>query len=123
MLFRSREAPALKIIAGLKRRGVRVTAFDPVAIAKADGIPELRSVEFAGDAYEAARGADAIAIVTDWNEFRALDLARLKRLMRKPVMCDLRNLYDPHEVEAAGITYVGVGRGRASGPARRKSKR
>jgi UDPglucose 6-dehydrogenase len=118
-----REAPALKIIAGLKRRGVRVTAFDPVAIAKADGIPELRSVEFAGDAYEAARGADAIAIVTDWNEFRALDLARLKRLMRKPVMCDLRNLYDPHEVEAAGITYVGVGRGRASGPARRKSKR
>src|SRR5207247_4444263 len=109
--------------AGPHRAGVLVCSDAPGAIAAPDGSPALRSVEFAARAYEAARGADAIAIVTDWNEFRALDLARLKRLMRKPVMCDLRNLYDPHEVEAAGITYVGVGRGRASGPARRKSKR
>jgi len=60
----------------------------------------------------AARGADALAIVTEWNEFRNMDLARLRRLMRRPVLCDLRNIYDPDEVESAGMRYVGVGRGR-----------
>jgi UDPglucose 6-dehydrogenase len=107
-----REAPALRIIAGLKRRGLDVRAFDPVSMDHARTLPALRGVTFADDAYEAARGADALAIVTEWNEFRNLNLSRLKRLMRRPVLCDLRNLYDPETVTAAGWTYVGVGRGR-----------
>ncbi len=108
-----RAAPALVIIRGLRRRGVRVTAFDPVAMAGVKGLPELRGVTLARDPYEAATGADAVAIVTEWNEFRGLNLSRLKRLMRRPVVCDLRNIYDPDTVEAAGLVHVGVGRGRA----------
>ncbi len=107
-----RAAPALQILAGLKRRGLKVRVFDPVAMDNAKGLPILRGVEIAEDAYDAARGADALAIVTEWNEFRNMDLARLKRLMRKPVLLDLRNIYDPQAVEAAGLTHVGVGRGR-----------
>jgi UDPglucose 6-dehydrogenase len=105
-----RAAPALTIVAGLRRRGIKVRVFDPEAMTKARAL--LRGVEFAEDAYDAARGADAVAIVTEWNEFRGMDLGRLKRIMRRPVLCDLRNIYDPEEVEAAGLTHVGVGRGR-----------
>ena len=108
-----RDAPALAIIAGLKRRGIKVRAFDPVAMPGAKKLAALRGVELARDPYEAARGAHALAIVTEWNEFRNLDLTKLRRLMKKPVLCDLRNIYDPAEVETAGMTYVGVGRGRA----------
>jgi UDPglucose 6-dehydrogenase len=107
-----RAAPALAIIAGLRRRGVRVRAFDPVAIPGARALPECREVAFANDAYDCARGAHALAVVTEWNEFRGMNLRRLKRIMKKPVLCDLRNLYDPAEVEAAGMTHIGVGRGR-----------
>jgi UDPglucose 6-dehydrogenase len=107
-----RAAPALTIIAGLKRRGLKVQVFDPVSMPTARKLPELRGVEFKDDAWEAARGAHALAIVTEWNEFRNLNLAKLKRLMKKPVLCDLRNLYDPMEVESAGFRHVGVGRGR-----------
>jgi len=115
-----REAPALAIIAGLKRRGFRVAAFDPVSMEKAKELRVMQGVTLAGDAYAAARGADALAIITEWNEFRNLDLGRLKRLMRKPVLCDLRNLYDRDEVEAAGMQHVGVGRGR---PGERRGSR
>jgi len=118
-----RAAPALHIIAALKKRGARITAFDPVAMPRARSAAECEGVTFARDAYEAARGADALAIVTEWNEFRNLNLARLRRLMRKPVLCDLRNLYDPEEVEAAGLRHVGVGRGRPPSPARRGRSR
>jgi len=105
-----REAPALSIVAGLRRRGIKVKAFDPAAMPRARTL--LRGVEFADDPYEAARGADALVIVTEWNEFRGLDLSRLRRVMRRPVLCDLRNIYDPGQVEAAGLRHVGVGRGR-----------
>jgi UDPglucose 6-dehydrogenase len=107
-----REAPALSIIAGLKRRGVKVRAFDPVAMPGAAKLPQLSGVDLVSDAYEAASGAHCVAIVTEWNEFRGMNLSRLKRLMRKPVLADLRNLYDPDEVEAAGFKHVAVGRGR-----------
>ncbi|MEO5880457.1 MAG: nucleotide sugar dehydrogenase, partial [Candidatus Eisenbacteria bacterium] len=107
-----REAPALTIIAGLKKRGVKVRAFDPVSMSKASGVPELRGVALCDDAYAAARGAHAVAIITEWNEFRGMDLARLKRLMKRPILADLRNLYEPEEVEARGWTHLGVGRGR-----------
>jgi UDPglucose 6-dehydrogenase len=107
-----RAAPAFKIIAGLKRRGVKIQAFDPVASRAAARVPEMRGVEVKGDAYETARGVDALAIVTEWNEFRNLDLRKLRRLMRRPNLCDLRNLYDRAEVEKAGLVHVAVGRGR-----------
>jgi UDPglucose 6-dehydrogenase len=109
-----REAPALTIIAGLKRRGIKVRAFDPVSMEGAKRLPGMRNVTFANDAYDAARGAHALAIVTEWNEFRNLDLSRLKRVMKKPVLADLRNLYDAGEVEAKGMRHIGVGRGRAA---------
>ena len=105
-----RESPALGIVAGLRRRGAKVVVFDPVAMEGAR--KALRGVEFAADAQDAARGADALAIVTEWNEFRNMDLRRLRRLMRRPILCDLRNIYDPDEVEAAGLRHIGVGRGR-----------
>jgi len=107
-----RESPALTILAGLKRRGLKITAYDPVAMPGARAMATLRGVEFARDPYDAARGADTVAIVTEWNEFRNMNLRRLKRVMRKPILCDLRNLYDPAEVEAAGLKHIGVGRGR-----------
>ena len=119
-----REAPALRIIAGLKRRGLAITAFDPVAADAASRLPEMKDVAIAADLYDAARGADALVIVTEWNEFRNLNLTHLKQVMRRPVLCDLRNIYDPDEVEAAGLSYVGVGRGRlVRTPERRRRQR
>jgi len=118
-----REAPALQIIAGLKRRGVKVRAFDPVSMPGAKKLPGMRGVEFAEDAYQCATGAHAVAIITEWNEFRNMDLTRLKRVMKKPVLCDLRNLYDPQEVESAGWAHVGVGRGRAETKKTRSKRR
>jgi UDPglucose 6-dehydrogenase len=115
-----RAAPAITIIQGLKRRGVKVAAFDPVAVPAARKLGELRGIEFAEDAYAAAKGADAVVIVTEWNEFRGMNLRRLKRTMRRPVLCDLRNIFDPHAVEAAGLRHVGVGRGRVA-PERRRA--
>jgi len=103
-------------------------AFDPISMRKAEDLPQLKGVEFGADAYDAARGAHAVAIVTEWNEFRGMDLARLKRVMKKPVLCDLRNLYKRDEVEGAGFGYVGVGKGVPAGlagrkPAKRASKK
>ena len=86
-------------------------ALDPVAIPHARKHPKLHGIEFAEDAYEAAHGADALVIVTEWNEFRGMNLRRLKRLMRRPVLCDLRNVFDVDEVRTAGLRYVGVGTG------------
>jgi len=116
-----RVAPALAIVAGLRRRGVKVRVFDPVAMPAARTRPELRGAAFAEDAYDCARGAHAVAIVTEWNEFRGMDLRRLRNTMKKPVLCDLRNLYDADEVEAAGLVHIGVGRGRPPA-ARKRSK-
>src|SRR5262249_47477387 len=90
-----RQAPALRISPGLKRRGMKVTAFDPVAADAASRDPAMRDVTIAADPYDAARGADAIAIVTEWNEFRNLSFTQLKQIMRRPALCDLRNIYDP----------------------------
>ena len=84
----------------------------PVAMLGATTLPEMKNVTLTKNAYDCARGADAVAIVTEWNEFRNLNLARLKRLLRRPVLCDLRNIYVPAEVEAAGFRHIGVGRGR-----------
>jgi UDPglucose 6-dehydrogenase len=103
-----RESPALAVVEGLKMGGARVRAFDPAAMANARAIHP--DVHYAKDAYDCAEGADFLVLATEWNEFRALDLRRLGRLLRKPTMIDLRNVYEPREMRAAGWTYAGVGR-------------
>ena len=103
-----REAPAVDIARGLLERGARVRAYDPQAMEIAR--PELPDVEMCDDAYEACRGADALVLVTEWNQFRMLDLDRVKELLRRPVIVDLRNVYDPDPMRERGFVYVGVGR-------------
>ncbi len=105
-----REAPSIPIVRGLIERGAEVAAFDPVARHQAEQL--LSGVDFADDAYAAAEGADAIVIVTEWDEFRALDLERIAALLRGKTLIDLRNVYDRSEAEEAGLTYYGIGRGR-----------
>ncbi len=104
-----RDAPSLAIVPALQAKGARIRAFDPEGMHEAGKL--LSGVEFAGGAYEAAEGADALVIVTEWDQFRALDLSRLKAAMRGQLLVDLRNIYQPSEVEAEGLRYVGVGRG------------
>ena len=106
-----REAPRLGIIAGLQAGGAKIRAFDPEGMDEAKAL--LDGVEWCEDAYDAVTGAEALTIVTEWNEFRALDLERVKSLMKSPVMVDLRNIYDPDEMAAAGFRYTCVGRARA----------
>ena len=103
-----REAPALDIIRSLQRRGVKVRVFDPVVREGMAGTPE--GVVFAANAYEAAKGADALVLVTEWNEFRRLDFSRVGRAMRRRVVVDLRNVYDPAAVRRLGFEYTSVGR-------------
>jgi UDPglucose 6-dehydrogenase len=103
-----RESPALAVVEGLKAAGAVVRAFDPAAIPNTKAAhPDLH---YARDAYDCADGADFLVLATEWNEFRALDLQRLSRLLRSKTMIDLRNVYEPKEMKAAGWTYVGVGR-------------
>jgi UDPglucose 6-dehydrogenase len=105
-----REAPSIPLVNGLVERGASVSAFDPVARHQAEQV--LSNVDFADDAYAAADGADALVIVTEWDEFRALDLERIAGLLRGKVLVDLRNVYDRADAEEAGLAYLGVGRGR-----------
>lgn len=106
-----REAPSLVILPMLKAEGARVRAYDPEGRKEAAG---LLDVELCTDAYEAITGADGVVILTEWNEFRALDLTRVKSLLRHPLMVDLRNIYRPRQMADAGFTYVSVGR--STGP-------
>jgi UDPglucose 6-dehydrogenase len=104
-----REAPSIPLIEGLIGGGAEVAAYDPVAAEQAR--PLMPQVEFADDAQAAAKGADAVVIVTEWDEFRALDLAELAASMRGTILVDLRNVYDRADVERAGLAYHGIGRG------------
>lgn len=104
-----RESPALEIIDGLLARGAKVRAFDPVAMeVLADRWGE--GVELCDDCYAAAEGADGLVIVTEWNQFRALELDRLEKLLERPLIVDLRNIYESSKLESAGFHYVSVGR-------------
>lgn len=107
-----REAPSLGIIAGLQAGGAKVRAFDPEGMDEAKAL--LDGVEWCEDAYDTVTGAEALTLVTEWNEFRALDLDRVKSLMKTPVMVDLRNIYDPDEMASAGFRYTCVGRARTA---------
>jgi UDPglucose 6-dehydrogenase len=104
-----REAPAITVIEGLIGNGAKVRAHDPVATEVATKIFGGR-VEFAPDPYAAAAGADALFLVTEWNEFRQPDFELLKRTMKQPVLFDGRNVWDPKKVRALGFTYHGIGR-------------
>lgn len=103
-----REAPSLDVIRGLQDRGAKIVAFDPQGMDAARGLTE--NVQFADSAYDVADGADAIVLITEWNEFRSLDLDRLKSAMRMPIFVDLRNVYRPHELRRHGFSYVSIGR-------------
>ncbi|HVK93040.1 MAG TPA: UDP-glucose/GDP-mannose dehydrogenase family protein [Mycoplana sp.] len=104
-----REAPALTIIQALQDHGARVAAFDPEGMAGARAL--LSNVEFGEDPYAIAADAEALVLVTEWDEFRALDFRRLRATMKAPNLIDLRNVYPPDEVRRHGFTYVGIGKG------------
>jgi UDPglucose 6-dehydrogenase len=103
-----REAPSVEIAQALMKKGAVVRAYDPAAMEKARVL--LPDVEYRRNAQSVARGADAIVLVTEWNEFRQLDMMKIKRLMRRPVVVDGRNLYDPAEMRRLGFVYRGIGR-------------
>jgi UDPglucose 6-dehydrogenase len=108
-----RNAPALDIIHRLHAEGCRINAYDPVAMDKARG--RLKNVRFCRTPYDAARGADAVLLCTEWKEFREVDLAKVKALLRTPVFLDGRNFYDPTVLSALGFQYHSVGRVSPSG--------
>ena len=104
-----REAPAVEIIHLLQNEGASVKAFDPVATAKAEEM--VPTVKYCEDAYQVAEGSHALIIVTDWNEFKHLDMARIKASMAQPVLMDGRNIYEPRRMQKLGFIYRGIGRG------------
>ncbi|MBU4377191.1 MAG: UDP-glucose/GDP-mannose dehydrogenase family protein [Candidatus Omnitrophica bacterium] len=101
-------APSIDIINMLKKDGAKIRAFDPKAMENAKKL--INGVIFCNDAYSTVKGADALVIITDWNEFKEMDLAKVKKLMNKPVIIDGRNIYNPDMVKRLGFKYVGVGR-------------
>lgn len=103
-----REAPSLDIIPALQKRGAKVRAYDPAGLHEAEKLFE--NVEFTTGPYLCVEGADALLILTEWNEFRALDLGRLRRSLNQPIIVDLRNIYDPGEMREAGFRYSSIGR-------------
>jgi UDPglucose 6-dehydrogenase len=103
-----REAPSVDIIRALVSRGARVRAYDPIAADAARAV--LPDIDYAADEYAAVEGADCLVLVTEWNQFRALDMARIRALMRQPRVADLRNIYEPEDMRALGFEYAGVGR-------------
>ncbi len=103
-----REAPAVDIIRTLLEEGAVVRAYDPVAVGEARKV--LPQVAYGKDAYEIMEGADALVFITEWNQFRSLDLDKVKALLRTPLVIDLRNIYEPHKMADKGIKYFSVGR-------------
>lgn len=103
-----RESPAIVVVGDLLKAGASVRAFDPAAMSNAKAI--LPGIFYAHDVYDCAEGADFVVLATEWNEFRALDLAKLAAALKSKTMIDLRNVYDPREMKADGWSYTGVGR-------------
>jgi UDPglucose 6-dehydrogenase len=104
-----RDAPSLSLIQALQDAGATVRAYDPEGVEQARSL--LNDVEFCASPYAAADGADALVIVTEWDEFRALDLPRIAQILAQPLLVDLRNIYPPEEAARAGLTLIGVGKG------------
>ncbi|MFQ5681273.1 MAG: UDP-glucose dehydrogenase family protein [Candidatus Omnitrophota bacterium] len=104
-----RNAPSLQIISVLLKEGAKIKAFDPQARGRAEAVVD-KKVKFCRDVYSLARGCDCLVVVTEWNEFREMDLSRIKRSMRQPLIIDGRNIFNPREMKRRGIRYVSVGR-------------
>jgi len=104
-----RDAPSIGLVHMLQHEGAKVKAYDPQAIGNAKRV--LESVTYCQDPYEVAADADALILVTEWNEFKQLDMARIKASMRKAVLMDGRNIYEPRRMKELGFIYRGVGRG------------
>jgi UDPglucose 6-dehydrogenase len=112
-----REAPSLYIMQTLLKDGAKIRAYDPAVknrdvLAKNASSPQFtsRGIRLCRDAYDAAKGADALVLVTEWNQFRNLDLARIRKLLKNPCFFDLRNVYEPEKLKAEGFQYSCVGR-------------
>jgi UDPglucose 6-dehydrogenase len=105
-----RESPAVEIIEALLAEGAKVRAYDPAAISKTKEIVEMNGLEYAADVYDAMTGADALLILTEWKEFAALDLNRVQKILKYPMVIDGRNLYDANQMIEAGLMYYSVGR-------------
>jgi UDPglucose 6-dehydrogenase len=103
-----RDAPSVDIVRSLVEQGARVRAYDPVAMKEAAKV--LPDIEYADDEYDAVKDADALVFITEWNQFRALDMTRVRDLMKSPRIADLRNICDPEDMRELGFNYVGVGR-------------
>ncbi len=103
-----RDSPSLGILPALQKAGAIIRAFDPEGIAEAKKL--MPDLTYCRDAYDCMTGADALVLITEWNEFRDLDLARAKSLLRQPILIDLRNVYNPAEMAEAGFRYSSVGR-------------
>jgi len=109
-----REAPSIPIITGLLARKAKVRAFDPEAMTVAESefknVKDVKNLTYARSAYDALKDADALLLVTEWNEFREPDFSRMKGLMKEPIIFDGRNLYEPKQIRALGFTYTSIGR-------------
>jgi len=103
-----REAPSITIINGLIEAGAKIKAFDPVAMKHAQEI--MPNIQYCADTYQAAENSDALIFITEWNQFRSLDLEKIKKLLKEPVVIDLRNIYEPKRMRAVGFKYFCVGR-------------
>ncbi len=103
-----RESPAIEIIHGMIKRGAKVKAFDPVAMDESKHF--INGIEYGTDEYDAISGADVLVIITEWNQFRALDMEKVKELLNAPKIVDLRNIYEPSDMRELGFEYIGVGR-------------
>ncbi len=110
-----RDSPSLAILPALSKAGATVRAFDPEGMAEAKRL--MPDLVYCKDAYDCMTGADVVTIITEWNEFRALDFARMKQLLRRPAIVDLRNVYNPAEMAAAGFSYTSIGRPDGTRPA------
>lgn len=105
-----RNAPSIDIIRALESEGARIKAYDPSCMDKAK--PVLPNVKFCRDAYEASRDSDCLLLITEWDEFKELDFAKIKKLLKRPLVIDGRNIYDIQTMKKMGFTYVGIGRGK-----------
>ena len=113
-----RDSPAIDIVSDLLLAGASIVAFDPAAMARAEAVlPKVQSLSFVENAYEACSGADAVLVLTEWREFYGLDLPRMKKLLRLPIVLDGKNIFEPKLVQAAGLDYYGIG----SSPVRRQT--
>ncbi len=107
-----RQAPSLTILPVLLAKGAKLKAYDPAAMGKAKAL--IKKVKYCRNPYEAAQGAEAVLVLTDWNEFKQVDFQKLKTIVKQPILVDGRNMYDPQEMAEKGFAYHGMGRGEVS---------